>query len=440
LTSACRKIFTSPTRKHPQRVGRLGQFSDIAVVSNKGKQIVIIGGGAAGYFAAIACAEAAPQHKVIILEKANKVLQKVRISGGGRCNVTHACFEPKELVKFYPRGSKALIGPFHQFQPGDTMGWFADRGVELKIEKDNRVFPVSDDSRSIMDALTNAARDANVEVRLQQQVNNLVPPNEHQPKWEVQLADQTILADAVMVAAGSSKQMWKILRTLGHRIVEPVPSLFTFNIKDPRIDGLMGLAAPADVKVADTKLEAHGPLLITHWGMSGPGILRLSAWGAPELANRQYQFKIIVSWVDGYTTDSLFEEFKSYRNSRPKQAPAAHSEFGLPNRLWRRLVDTAGIGPQTKWADLSNKHMLQLSTELTAGRYPVNGKSTFKDEFVTCGGVHLDEVNFKTMESKIHPGLHFAGEILNVDAITGGFNFQAAWTCGWISGNHLAES
>jgi predicted Rossmann fold flavoprotein len=243
------QIFDGKTRKKRKRVGRLPQFSEIAPVSEQGKEIVIIGGGAAGYFAAIACAEAAPQHRVIILEKANKVLQKVRISGGGRCNVTHACFEPKELVKFYPRGSKALIGPFHQFQPGDTMGWFSDRGVELKIEKDNRVFPVSNDSQSIMDALTNAAKDANVQVRLQQQVNNLVPPTAEQPKWEVQLANETILADGVMVAAGSSKQMWKLLRGLGHKIVEPVPSLFTFNIKDPRIDGLMGLASPADVRV-----------------------------------------------------------------------------------------------------------------------------------------------------------------------------------------------
>ncbi|MCB9265956.1 MAG: NAD(P)/FAD-dependent oxidoreductase [Lewinellaceae bacterium] len=403
------------------------------------KRIIFIGGGAAGFFGAIRCAELAPAAEVTLLEAGKEVLGKVRISGGGRCNVTHACFIPKELSKFYPRGERELIGPFHKFCTGDTIEWFEKRGVPLKIEEDGRMFPVSNKSQTIVDCLRDSAHKAGVRVLLQQRVHQLEPPVEGRAQWLVHTKNDSYPADAVLVATGSSPAMWKILAELGHKIVDPVPSLFTFNIKDPRIEGLQGLAVPkAEVKIENSKLSAAGPLLITHWGMSGPAILRLSAWGARELAARDYHFSIRINWVNQHL-DRVREELEGQRRSEPKKQPFAHPRFGLPARLWRSLLSCAGITEQARWAELSNRSISKLAEELAQGTYQADGKSTFKEEFVTAGGVDLREVDFKTFQSKLFPGLYFAGEVLNIDAITGGFNFQAAWTGGWIAGSSLID-
>ncbi|MCB0613123.1 MAG: NAD(P)/FAD-dependent oxidoreductase [Phaeodactylibacter sp.] len=402
------------------------------------KRIIIIGGGAAGFFGAIRCAELEPEAEVIILEAGKDVLGKVRISGGGRCNVTHACFVPKDLSKNYPRGERELIGPFHQFCTGDTIEWFEKRGVPTKIEADGRMFPSTNKSQTIVDCLQESARKAGVKLLLQQRVHQLEPPKEGRGQWHVHTKEASYPADAILLATGSSPAMWKVLEQLGHRIVDPVPSLFTFNIKDPRIEGLPGLSVPkAEVRVQGSKLNAAGPLLITHWGMSGPAILRLSAWGARELAERKYQFIIRVNWVNRHV-EEVREELEALRQRESKKQPHANAQFGLPARLWRSLLTYAGIPEQARWAELSKKAMTKLAEELAQGSYPVNGKSTFKEEFVTAGGVDLKEVDFKTFQSKLFPGLFFAGEVLNIDAITGGFNFQAAWTGGWIAGEGLA--
>ncbi len=401
------------------------------------KRIVVIGGGAAGFFGAIRCAELSPESEVTILEAGKEVLSKVRISGGGRCNVTHACFVPKDLSKNYPRGERELIGPFHRFSTGDTIEWFEKRGVPTKIEEDGRMFPTTDKSQSIVDCLQDSARQAGVKVLMQQRVQQLEPPAEGRAHWLVHTKAHSYPADAVLVATGSSPAVWKMLAGLGHHIIDPVPSLFTFNIKDPRIEGLPGVSVPkAEVKVQSSKLSATGPLLITHWGMSGPAILRLSAWGARELAAMQYNFTIRVNWVNRHV-EQVREELEGLRREHPKKKPHANPQFGLPARLWRSLLAHAGIGEEARWAELSKKAKNKLTEELSQGCYAVDGKSTFKEEFVTAGGVSLKEVDFKTFQSKLFPGLFFAGEVLDIDAITGGFNFQAAWTGGWIAGSSL---
>ena len=398
------------------------------------KHIVIVGGGAAGFFAALSCAEHHPDYKITILEKAPKLLGKVLISGGGRCNVTHHCFDVRELVKNYPRGEKQLIGPFTRFNPTHTIEWFKLRGVKLKAEADGRMFPVTDSSQTIIDCYLSEARRMKVDVRTQIGVNNL---EEHNGKWKVLTnRNETIIADAVIITAGSSMSTWQMLEKLGHSIVPSVPSLFTFNIKDERIKGLEGISVPkAAVSVVGTKLSNSGPLLITHWGMSGPGILRLSAWGARILADKQHKFEIDVNWLGDKTQNEVVEYFKSYKANHPKQIVGSNPQFGLPSRLWDKLTGEA-IKP-LRFADLSNKHITELAMQLCTGRYAVNGKSTFKDEFVTAGGVSLSEVDFKTMQSKKLPGIYFAGEVLDIDAITGGFNFQAAWTTGFIAGTSV---
>ena len=401
------------------------------------KRIIIIGGGAAGFFGAIRCAELSPEAEVIILEAGKDVLSKVKISGGGRCNVTHACFVPKDLSKNYPRGERELIGPFNRFCTGDTIEWFEKRGVPTKIEADGRMFPATNKSQSIVDCLQESAHKAGVKVLLQQRVHQLEPPAEGRAHWLVHAKTHSYPADAVLMATGSSPAAWKLLAGLGHQIVDPVPSLFTFNIKDPRIEGLPGISVPkAEIKVQGSKLSAAGPLLITHWGMSGPAILRLSAWGARELAAMRYQFTIRANWVNRHV-ESVREELEQLGRENPKKQPYATPQFGLPIRLWRSLLGYAGIPEQARWAEISKKAMNRLTEELTQGNYTVNGKSTFKEEFVTAGGVDLKEVDFKTFQSKLLPGLFFAGEVLNIDAITGGFNFQAAWTGGWIAGEGL---
>ena len=399
--------------------------------------IVVIGGGAAGFFAAISCAEANPELNVLLLEKGKDVLGKVLISGGGRCNVTHACFDPKELATYYPRGAKELLGPFHKFQPGDTMEWFADRGVELKIEADNRVFPVTDSSSTIADCLIEMAEAAGVQVRTSSGVKAFTQAEDG--TWQIlTTSGESLVADKLMVAPGSSKGIWDQLKKAGHKIIPPVPSLFTFNIKDPRIKGLSGISLPyATVQVASSDLEASGPLLITHWGLSGPAVLRLSAWGARELNDRFYRFPILVNWI-GRDEDVVVSEFLREKKESGKKRIGNHTHYEVPLRLWKSMVAAAGIPNTATWGDISSKQIKALAGELCSAVYQVTGKSTFKEEFVTAGGVDLKDVNFKTFSSRVVPNLFFAGEILNIDGITGGFNFQAAWTGGFLAGNAMA--
>ena len=403
---------------------------------NSNFDIIIVGGGAAGFFTAINIAEKKPKLKIVILERGQNVLEKVRISGGGRCNVAHACFVPNDLVKFYPRGEKELRGPFHQFCSVDTIEWFSDHGVELKIEDDGRMFPISDSSQTIIDCFLLAAKKFGIQVLLGQSVQSIFHADDY---WKVETNHKTFVCQKLILTTGSNPKIWDMLTQLGHSIVSPVPSLFTFNIKDARIKDLMGLSAFAKVKVKGSKLEAAGPLLITHWGMSGPGILRLSAWGARELFDKKYQFIIQVNWLNEVTFDEAMDTLKELKQEHAKKAVSKKSPFEFPNRLWESLVLASGIDTETKWADLSKKQLTDLVNQLTNAEFQVNGKSTFKEEFVTAGGIDLKEINFKTIESKLKKNLFFAGEIVNIDAITGGFNFQNAWTSGFILANALTE-
>ena len=393
---------------------------------------LIVGGGAAGFFTAINIVERNPKAKVAILERGAEVLGKVRISGGGRCNVTHACFEPNELVKFYPRGEKELRGPFHQFCSGDTIEWFERHGVALKIEDDGRMFPVSNSSQTIIDCFLKATQQLGIKVLTGQSVQSIFKKDNY---WKIDTQNQNYQAENLILATGSNPKIWEMLQEFGHAIIPPVPSLFTFNSKDPRIKELPGVSAKVTVRVKDTKLEATGPLLITHWGMSGPAILKLSAWGARILHDKNYQFTLLVNWLNDLDTAEALAQLKTLKQDQAKKTVAKKSPFELTNRLWESLVLASGISAETKWADLSKTQLQHLAQQLTNGVFQINGKSTFKEEFVTAGGIDLKEINFKTMESKIHPNLYFAGEIVNIDAITGGFNFQNAWTSGFIVAN-----
>lgn len=403
---------------------------------NSKYDIIIIGGGAAGFFTAINIVEKNVNLKVAILERGKNVLEKVRISGGGRCNVTHACFVPNDLVKFYPRGERELKGPFHQFCSGDTIEWFEKHYVALKIEEDGRMFPVSNSSETIIDCFLETTKKLKIDILTNHSVQELYQAETH---WKVTTVQEVFTCHKIVMASGSNPKMWEMLQNLGHTIVAPVPSLFTFNIKDPRIKDLMGLSAFATVKVKKSKLQASGPLLITHWGMSGPGILRLSAWGARELAEKKYQFAIQVNWLNETTFEEAMDLLKEIKEQNTKKLIAKYAHFELPKRLWENLVKAAGIEEETKWADVSKKQLHAFVEQLTNAEFQVNGKSTFKEEFVTAGGIDLKEVNFKTMESKILPNVYFAGEILNIDAITGGFNFQNAWTGGFIVANSITN-
>ena len=393
---------------------------------------LIVGGGAAGFFTAINIVERNPKAKVAILERGAEVLGKVRISGGGRCNVTHACFEPNELVKFYPRGEKELRGPFHQFCSGDTIEWFERHGVALKIEDDGRMFPVSNSSQTIIDCFLKATQQLGIKVLTGQSVQSIFKKDNY---WKIDTQNQNYQAEKLILATGSNPKIWEMLQEFGHAIIPPVPSLFTFNSKDPRIKELPGVSAKVTVRVKDTKLEATGPLLITHWGMSGPAILKLSAWGARILHDKNYQFTLLVNWLNDLDTEEALVQLKTLKQEQAKKTVAKKSPFELTNRLWESLVLASGISTETKWADLSKTQLQHLAQQLTNGIFSIKGKSTFKEEFVTAGGIDLKEINFKTMESKIHPNLYFAGEIVNIDAITGGFNFQNAWTSGFIVAN-----
>lgn len=403
---------------------------------SKSYDVIVAGGGAAGFFTAINIAEANPDLKIAILERGKEVLAKVRVSGGGRCNVTHACFVPNDLVKFYPRGEKELRGPFNRFSAGDTIEWFERHGVELKTEEDGRMFPVTDNSQTIIDCFTTAVKTLGIQVLTGESIQSLYKAENY---WKIDTQNGTFITAKLVMATGSNPKMWDMLAELGHTIVPPVPSLFTFNIKDPRIKDLMGVSALATVKVKNSKLEASGPLLITHWGMSGPGILRLSAWGARELFAKSYQFVLQVNWLNDVDLDECDVLLKEIKQEHAKKMVGKKSPFDFPNRLWESLVTAAGIDAETKWADLTRNQLQALAAQLVNGEYNVNGKSTFKEEFVTAGGVDLKEVNFKTMESKRVESLYFAGEVINVDAITGGFNFQNAWTGAVIAAESITS-
>ncbi|KIX21694.1 flavoprotein [Flavobacterium sp. 316] len=398
--------------------------------------IIIVGGGAAGFFTAINIAEKNPFLKIAILERGKEVLSKVRVSGGGRCNVTHACFIPNELVKFYPRGERELKGPFHQFCSGDTIEWFEKHGVSLKIEEDGRMFPITDSSQTIIDCFLNATKTLNIDILTNQSMQSIF---KHDDYWNVETNHDVFLCEKIVMTTGSNPKIWDIIEQMGHTIIPPVPSLFTFNIKDSRIKDLMGVSALASVKVKGTNLKSSGPLLITHWGMSGPGILRLSAWGARTLFDKKYQFILQVNWLNDITFEECLEDLKGLKETHNKKLISKFCPFDFPKRLWDSLTHASGIMNEQKWADISKKQLISLAEQLTNGQFQVNGKSTFKEEFVTAGGIDLKEVNFKSMESKLFPNLYFAGEIINIDAITGGFNFQNAWTGGFIVSNAISQ-
>ena len=401
------------------------------------QKVIIIGGGAAGFFAAITIAETNPNLEVTILEKGKNVLQKVKISGGGRCNVTHACFTPNELIEYYPRGKKELLGPFHRFMTGDTMEWFENRGVELKIESDNRVFPKSNSSQTIVDCLINSAEKAGVVLKLNQNVEAISKTN---GQYNIVTSENKYIADKLVITTGSNPKFWDIIKNMGHSIIPPVPSLFTFKINDQRIKDIPGVSVPnSTINIANSSFESHGPILITHWGLSGPAVLRLSAFGARFLAEKNYQYNVIVNWLSK-PSQKVLENLKDIKKENQKKQVGLMSVFKeIPKRLWENLVLASEISPEQRWADLSNRQLENLTNQLTKSVFNANGKTTFKEEFVTSGGIDLKEINFRRFESKLHKNLFFAGEVLNIDAVTGGFNFQNAWTGGYIAGKAIAQ-
>ncbi len=402
----------------------------------KQKDVIIIGGGAAGFFAAINIAVQNPELTIAILEKGKEGLQKVKISGGGRCNVTHAEFIPQELVLNYPRGEKELLGPFHKFMTGDTIAWFEERGVALKIEEDGRMFPESNTSQTIIDCFLNETKKHQVEVLYSQTVKSIIKED---TSWTVITQTEEFLAKKILVATGSSPKMWKLLETLDHKVIQPVPSLFTFNIKDKRIQDIPGVVAQnVEIQVVGTSLFSEGPLLITHVGMSAPSILKLSAFGALELAALDYKFTVEINFIKMALEDCL-DVLKGLKLDLAKKSVLKAPQFDLPKRLWQQLVLASKITEETRWADLNKNQLEALAAQLTKAHFNVDGKSTFKDEFVTAGGIDLKEINFKTFESKLHKNLYFAGEIINIDAITGGFNFQNAWTGAYIASQHISK-
>jgi len=423
------------------------------------RRIVIAGGGAAGFFAALACVEAGCRDEIVIVEKGPQFLSKVRISGGGRCNVTHACFDAREFTTRYPRGECELIGPFQQFQASDTVAWFAAHGVKLKIESDGRMFPMSDSSQTIIDCLVNAARKAGVKLVANCGVKNILrreaggfevelerraPPRlehgGHLDQAEAVLG-APVFCDRVLLATGGCRTpaLGRLPVSLGHTLEPPVPSLFTFHIEIQWLRELAGISVEnVEVSVAETRLRERGALLLTHWGLSGPAILRLSAWGARVLHEKNYRFLLHVNWLPHLSAETLAKEFQSRRQTQGAKLVLNSPIPPLPARLWEKLVLASDIAADSRWSALSRSDQQKLAEQLLKTTFQVIGKSLNKDEFVTCGGVRLSEVNFKTMESRICPGLFFAGEVLDIDGITGGFNFQAAWTTGWIAGRAMA--
>lgn len=402
------------------------------------RELVVIGGGAAGFYGAITAAELGVSD-VLILERGKEVLTKVRISGGGRCNVTHHCFEPRELVEHYPRGKKSLLGPFHRFQASDTMAWFEERGVELKTEADGRIFPITDDSQTIIDCLTTAACDAGVKWRTNCGVEQIEKVGHD---FEITTSTgETITAKNVLVATGGIRtKPARVPAENFEQVLNPaVPSLFTFKITDSRLNGLAGVSV-SDGGVAIDQLKTRGPILITHWGLSGPAILKASAWGARDLAERNYQFELHINWTGEKSTEDLNHIFKRQREAHGARKVSKRSVIdGVTRRLWQRLCEAARVAEEMTWANLPREASRALMSQLCDSRFQVLGKSLNKDEFVTCGGVALKGVNLKTMESKTTLGLYYAGEVLDLDGVTGGFNFQAAWTTGHLAGTAISE-
>jgi predicted flavoprotein YhiN len=444
--------------------------------------VIVVGGGAAGFFAAITCAEAAPDAEVTVLERGPQFLSKVRISGGGRCNVTHACFDARELTARYPRGGRALLAPFKNFQASDTVAWFESRGVKLKTEADGRMFPVSNSSETIIDCLMNASKAAGVQLQLNCGVDRVArraggfevtianktsspspPPREERGgvRRPIQISEQAprpgplpavrgegeimtgekIVCGRLLLATGGCRAAvaGQLAVSLGHTLEPPVPSLFTFHIESPWLRSLAGISVePVEVSVPSVKLRERGPLLVTHWGLSGPAILRLSAWGARSLHKLNYRFPLFVNWLPELSAEKIVREFQARREASGAKLVVNVPLAPLPARLWEQLVLAAGIARDTRWSALTRSQTHALAQQLARTEFSVTGKSLNQDEFVTCGGVRLAEVNFKTMESKVYPGLFFAGELLDIDGITGGFNFQAAWTTGWLAGKAMA--
>jgi predicted Rossmann fold flavoprotein len=409
-------------------------------------KVIVVGGGAAGFFGAIACGLANPEHQVTLIEAGSKPLAKVRISGGGRCNVTHHCFEPARLVENYPRGGKALRGAFARFQPRDTVEWYEFRGVKLKTEADGRIFPVTDSSETIINCLMQAANKATVDLLTGVGVKTVKQylDDRGSSYFQVELKNERVLkCDRLLIATGSNPLGYRWAKNLGHKIEPTVPSLFTFNVRDERLKGLAGVSVKkAQVKLGTgkNKLEQTGPLLITHWGVSGPAVLKLSAWGARTLFDLKYRAPLQINWLSEFNQEDLKLLFSDLKQTQPQKKIVNYCPVELPKRLWQSLIKYAEINPDKVWSAISKKELNKLVTEIVQGQYEITGKGVFKEEFVTCGGVSLKEVNFKTMESKKCPGLYFAGEILDIDGVTGGFNFQSAWTTSWLAGQAIAKS
>ena len=407
--------------------------------------VIVIGGGAAGFFGAIACAEANPQLQVTLLEAGQKPLAKVRISGGGRCNVTHHCFEPARLIENYPRGGKALRGAFTRFQPQDTVAWYQSRGVKLKTEADGRMFPVTDSSQTIIDCLTTAANKSGIRLFTNTRVKTVkqFSDSKRDTYFQIELKDGKYLeGDRLLIATGSNPLGYRWAKNLGHKIESPIPSLFTLNIKDSRLQGLAGVSvnnAQVRLGTGKNKLEQTGALLITHWGISGPAVLKLSAWSARFLYDLKYDSSLQINWLPEYNQETLKQELAAVKEASPKKKIVNYCPLKLPKRLWQSFISYVDIKPDKVWLEISKKELNKLVMEIVRGEYQVKGKGVFKEEFVTCGGVSLKEVDFKTMASKKCPGLYFAGEVLDIDGVTGGFNFQSAWTTGWLAGQAIAS-
>ncbi len=412
-------------------------------------QVIVVGAGAAGVFGAIACAEAAPSATVHLFEAGREPLAKVRISGGGRCNVTHACFDPAVLVNHYPRGSRALRGPFTQFQPRDTIAWFQQRGIALKTEADGRMFPTTDDSATIVEGLLGEVRRLGITLHRGMAVTGITPKVEGADGSGFTVTvkgEAPWRCDRLLLATGSSAMGYRLAQSLGHSLVPPVPSLFTFNVADPALHALAGVSVEdvaLTLPLAEGKpLKQRGPLLVTHWGLSGPAILKLSAFGAVGLHRRRYRANLQINWLPDLSQDQVRQTLLNLKQTQGKRRLISFSPFpALSRRLWHYLIQQrVGVDRDLTWANLSKGQLQALVTELTQGCYAIAGRGVFKDEFVTCGGVALKEVDFTTLESRRCPGLHLAGEILDIDGITGGFNFQNAWTTGWLAGQAMARA
>lgn len=404
--------------------------------------LAVIGGGAAGFFGAVNAARLNPDLNVTIYERSREVLSKVRISGGGRCNVTHHCFDPELLSRAYPRGERELRWAFERFAAEDTVQWFEDRGVPLKTEQDGRMFPTTDDSATIINCLVEEANKLGVRIRTKTKVERIEPRGDGRFNLHLHRSGPET-ADRVLIATGGNNResAYQWLEELGHSIKAPVPSLFTFNFRDKVFSDLAGISVPnALVEIADSSYSQTGPVLITHWGLSGPAVLKTSAWAARYLHEQEYRFTIRVNWLHPQKEQKVRQELKNLRQWNARKQVTKQDNFPIPNRLWERLVELADIEPDTRWAELSNKQVHELTQQLVNAQYDIQGKTTYKEEFVTCGGIPLDEIDFGTMESKKVSGLYFAGEVLDIDAITGGYNFQSAWTTGWIFGEAMSDA